>query len=428
MRFHKSEEGQALVLTAICMTVLMGFLGLGIDVGLLFQARQRVQTAADAAAIAAALDYLYNGSATTAQAAGQAAATANGFTNGSNGVQVTINVPPASGPDQSGNFAEAVITDPSPTNFMPLFGFSTITVAGRAVAGQPEAGNACIWLMATSGTALSVQGSYDFNLPNCGIYVNSPDSDAVTVTGNGGTVNAAFLDVVGNTTPQHQTTPTPITSNAAARKSPWGNLTGPSVPGGCTQTSSATSITTANETSVSASSSNSVVCFTSAVTLNDGVSLPGAPSGVIYVFEDGVTIATGATVTLGSATYDSSSGTFSNTSGAAMEIYGGTLNQDSNSILNVYSPTAGPYNGIAILQPSTNTNTLQVQFGSNNEVLDGYIYAPGAQVYLQDSGGGITASGIVAKTMSNQTSSVTISSYDAANYQTTPNRIVSLVE
>ena len=428
MKLHTSEDGQALVLTAICMTVLMGFLGLAIDVGLLFQTRQRVQTAADAAATAAALDYLYGGSVTSAQAAGKAAAAQNGFTDGSNSVTVTINVPPKSGPDQSGNFAEAIIGDPSSTNFMSLFGFHTVNVGGRAVAGSPAAGNACIWLMATSGTGLALQGSYSININSCGIYINSPDSNAVTVTGNGGTLNASFVDAVGNTTPQHQTAPTPITPNAAARKGPWANLSGPSVPGGCSMTSAATSITTANESTVSASSSGSVVCFTSAVTLNNGVSLPGASAGVVYLFESGVTIATGATVTFGSGSYNSATGTFSNTSGAVMEIEGGTLTQDSSSVLNVYAPTAGSYNGIAILQPSTNTNQLQVQFGSNNEILDGYIYAPGAEVYLQDNGGGVTASGIVANSMTNQSSSLTIPSYDTANSGTTPNRIVMLVE
>ena len=50
------------------------------------------------------------------------------------------------------------------------------------------------------------------------------------------------------------------------------------------------------------------------------------------------------------------------------------------------------------MQPASNTTTpLQVQFGSNNEVLDGMIYAPGTQVYLQDNGGGVTATGVICK-------------------------------
>jgi len=427
MRFWEQESGQALVITAICVAILLGMAGMAVDIGLLYRARQNVRIAADAAAVAAAIDYLYKGSASSAQTAGQAASTANGFINGANGVTVTINVPPASGPDAGqSNFAEAIVKEPNPVSFMSLFGYTTVNVAARAVAGMPNPANACIWLMAPSGTGLALQGSYVIDTGSCGIYVNSPSSDAITVTGAGGTVDASFLDAVGDVNPQHQTTPTPITANMAARKNPFGNLSGPSVPSGCSVTSSLTSITTSNQPTESAD--GEVVCFTSAVTLNDQVTLPGASGGVTYVFENGVTIPTGATVTFGSSTYDPTNHVFSNTSGATMEIEGGTLNQQSSSVLNIYAPTAGTYNGIAILQPSSNTNDLQVQFGSSNEVLDGYIYAPAAEVYLQDNGGGVKAMGIVANTMTNKSSNITFPSYDAANYTTTPNREIILVE
>jgi hypothetical protein len=181
--------------------------------------------------------------------------------------------------------------------------------------------------------------------------------------------------------------------------------------------------------SVSGSASNNVVCFSSAVSLGNGVNLAGAANGVTYVFQNGVTIPTGATVTLGTGTYSAGSGSFSNTSGATIDLYGGTLNQNSNSILNVYAPTAGTYNAIAIMQPASNTTTpLQVQFGSNNEVLDGMIYAPGTQVYLQDNGGGVTATGVICKTMFIKSSNLTVPGYSAANLATTPFRIVTLTE
>jgi len=164
------------------------------------------------------------------------------------------------------------------------------------------------------------------------------------------------------------------------------------------------------------------------VTLGDGVTLPGATSGVTYVFQNGVTIATGATVNVGTpATY--SGGTFGTTQGATIDLYGGTLNQLSNSILNMYAPTAGTYNSIAIMQPTSNpTSPLQVQFGSNNQVLDGIIYAPGTQVYLQDNGGGVTATGVISDTMFFKSSNLTIPGYSAANLATTPFRIVTLTE
>lgn len=98
----KDESGQSLVLIALCMTVLIGFLGLAIDVGILYRTKQNAQIAADAAAVAGAQDLLYGGTNATAKAAGKAASSLNGYTDGSGGVTVTINTPPASGPNASG--------------------------------------------------------------------------------------------------------------------------------------------------------------------------------------------------------------------------------------------------------------------------------------------------------------------------------------
>lgn len=427
--FLRNESGQVLLLTAIGMLALMGCLGIATEVGLIYHIRQTTQIAADAGATAAALDYLYNNSVAHAQAAGKAATASNGYTNGSGGVQVTINIPPSTGPVTSGGYAEALVTGPYNLSFLryPLsfFGYSgnAVNVTSRAVAGYPGTGSTCIWLLASTGVGLQLQGAYDIQAPQCGIYVNSNSANAVSVTGNGGILNSKYLDIVGSSV-GHQTSPTPVTTNSAPRSNPWGNLVGPSTPNDCGITSALTSITSSNVTSVSGSSGNSVVCFTSAVTLNN-VTLPGASSGVVYVFEDGVTVS--GTVTLGSSTYNASTGTFSNTNGAVMEIQNGTFNQN-NALLNIYAPTAGTYNGIALLQPASNTNQLQVQFGSGNQTLDGYIFAPGANVYLQDNGGGVTATGIVADTMFDKASSITIPSYDAANPSTTPNRVVVLVE
>ena len=116
------------------------------------------------------------------------------------------------------------------------------------------------------------------------------------------------------------------------------------------------------------------------------------------------------------------------TLGVTLDILGGTFTQ-ANSNLSIYAPTSGPYNAIAIMQPTANpTTTLQVQFGSGNEHLDGMIYAPGAEVDLHDNGGGVTATGIIAKSMSIKSSSITIPSYSAAHPLTTPLRAVTMVE
>lgn len=452
MGFWRREEGQSLVLMALTMVVLVGFLGLATDVGMLYRIRQRVQIAADAAAIAAAVDYLHFTSVSTAQAKGAAAATANGYTDGTSGATVAIHLPPTSGPNQKAGFAEAIVTYPNPTSFMAMFGFPTITVAARGVAGQ-EIGTNCIYLDATSGTALTLQGAYDIETPGCGVYVNSPDAAAISITGNGGTVNSAFLDVYGTTTPKFQTTPTPISNGAGQQDPPIPlDLTGPTTYNidvdnsstwsalNSTGTNPVTTITTANQSLVEPPDTTGqyVVRFENPVVIQDGVILNGSTAGVVYQFEAGVTIPVGATVQFGNGTYDATTGTFgSNTQGAMMDLEGGTLTaQNSNYNLGIYGivdpkstgNTFSEYNGIAIFQPSTNPNPLQVQFGSNNEVLDGYIYAPGAALSLHDNGGGVVATGIIAWSMDFQTSSVRIGGYDTANASTTSNKEVLLVE
>jgi uncharacterized membrane protein len=97
MRIRDNENGQVLAITALAMTVLFGFLALAVDVGVLFRARRNMQIAADSAAFGAAMDYLYNGSKSSAQTAGKADATANGFTDGTKGAVVSINCPPPAG-------------------------------------------------------------------------------------------------------------------------------------------------------------------------------------------------------------------------------------------------------------------------------------------------------------------------------------------
>jgi hypothetical protein len=175
-----------------------------------------------------------------------------------------------------------------------------------------------------------------------------------------------------------------------------------------------------------------VVCFNPAsgtTTLSGGINLPGSSTGIVYVFEKGVAIGAGGAVTLGTGSYNSGTQSFTSTSGAVMDIYGGTLDESSNKALNIYAPTTGTYNGLAIFQPSTNTTALQVEFGSNSQTLDGIIYAPGATVNLHDNGGtSVTATGVIANKMDFKSSQMTIPGYSKANMATTPFRIVTLTE
>src|SRR5690242_7430200 len=81
------ERGQTLVLFVIVSVVLIGAVAIVTDVSWLWVNQQRMQRAADAAALAGAI-YL-PGDPTTAYAVARAEAAKNGYTNGANGVVVT---------------------------------------------------------------------------------------------------------------------------------------------------------------------------------------------------------------------------------------------------------------------------------------------------------------------------------------------------
>src|SRR5213594_2418466 len=60
MNTSKKQEGFVLVVVAIVLIVLVGFLALAIDIGVLYSARTLAQEVADAAALAGAYTYIDN--------------------------------------------------------------------------------------------------------------------------------------------------------------------------------------------------------------------------------------------------------------------------------------------------------------------------------------------------------------------------------
>jgi Flp pilus assembly protein TadG len=481
MKMMRNEEGQMLVLTALSMTVMFGFMAIAVDVGLLFRAKRNLQIAADAAATSAALDYYYNNGTLGASAIdhavaeGKTASQSNGFQDGANGVSVSISCAPTSGPEASAScngFFEAKVTKSQSNFFLAAFSgmpgqsasLKTISVGARGVAGTPSASNNCIWLMdPTASGQLTLQGSATLNAPGCGIYLNSTSPSEVSLTGQPRiTVQALNLhgpqdvtkgvkkmvgDLNNNVVPQSP----PIPTDFAGAKPGDCNVTNPTI--------SATGYTPPG--AGSPSTTPIVVCFTNLVTLSGGsqaspIVMGGqAPfgsgqtstsAGVIYEFEAGLTIGTGAWVKFGNGTYTAPTGsnpvgTYSNTSGATIDMEGGAFNILSGQAnLSVYAPTSGSYNGIAIMQPSSNKSNsstdcsgqtkgcMSTQFGSANTNFDGMIFVPGGEVVMHDQGGGVTASGLIAAGVNMATSTLTINNYSAANPYTTPLRSVTLTE
>ncbi len=189
----KDESGQVIIVTAFSLVAILASVGLAVDVGTMYRARRVLQSAADAGAIAAAVELPYG----DATAAAQADAASNGITNGSNGATVTVNNPPLSGPNAGNSaYVEVIASQSESLFFMRALGKTSATVSARAVATLSPSQN-CIYTLGTSGTDILINGSDTLTAPNCGIIDDSSYSQALLLNGSV-TLTAKSIGVVGN--------------------------------------------------------------------------------------------------------------------------------------------------------------------------------------------------------------------------------------
>jgi len=220
-----------MVLVALSVVVLLGFLGLATDLGLLWSMRRKAQTAADAAANAG-LNAVDSGSSSSYSTAATDVATLNGFTGGTNGVTVSPSQPTPSG-YPSGNYVEVDITVPVRTFFLGALGYRTVSVSVTALAGNISGSNTIIALNG-SGSGVTISGSA-VNAA-CGVMSNSSSSSGLTVS-NGGSLTAATVGVVGGTS---GSVPSNTRTNVAPVQNPFSNWTKPTA-GSCTRHSTTNS-------------------------------------------------------------------------------------------------------------------------------------------------------------------------------------------
>ena len=397
----RDESGTVLIFVALSMTVLLGFTALATDVGLLFHARRNLQIAADAAATAGALEYYSSNSSTGVVAAAQNAATANGVTDGVDGAIVTVLNPVTVGAHTGVGTVEVDISRPNRTFFMAVLGKTTVTVAAKAVAGQVP-GQACVFInniLSAKGSATIEGWDTATSTPRkgCGVYAGN----SVDITGNGNTFNVKYVATSGGLTGNQNTNPAPVVQNAPVQNVPARLQVTPPSPASyasCNPPAGYSLPTTGkNRGIISASMSGSLApgCYglgaTGATAMN--LALGGAATSMaagVYVFDLG----TAGTLTLGNNVSGGSPAQGS--PGVTLVINTGNFSVTSTTNNNLYAPSDGStYDGILLLEPNSNTGTIDFQWGSSSGNWYGYIVAPGATATMQDQGGSPLVTGLV---------------------------------
>ena len=359
---RKNQSGQALISTVLALTVLLGFGGLAIDMGVLRYEKRLQQTAADAAAVAGASNLTHGGVTPGAKSA----SAANGFTDGVNNVIVTINNPPASGPHSgNGNYVEALVVAVQPTYFMRIFGINSETITARAVATNVSGGanSGCLYTLGPPSSSIegvNINGSAILNAPTCGIV----DNGNYNTKGNALIVNASTFGVSGSANisgPGGTVTCTSGTSScptysAPASSDPLSYLTPPAV-----QSPSFGNVTTSGTQTLQPGTYSSItIGKNSTVTMNPGIYYVDGSGGLTF---NGAGTVTGDGVTV----------YFTN--GATINATGGGNKLD----IQLSPPTSGPYAGVLFYQDPSDTAAPSLG-GDNNSFFKGILYFPSVQL------------------------------------------------
>ena len=346
-----SLPGQVMLLVTIALIALLGLAGLATDAGLLWTEKGQIQTAADAAAVAGALAVVSGGNVTSAA---KTDSSVNGFTDGTNGVIVTVNHPPGSGSYAGDSSAvEAIVSKPEPTFFLRALGVNSVPVKARAVAHTGS--HDCIYVMnPTANNALVVSGSSSLS-SSCGIIVNSNSTSGLVSSGSA-CITASAIGVNADSESQMAcVTPTPVLDVPRA-PDPLAWVSAPSV-GACNFTN--TSVKTVGTTTLS----QGVYC--------NGISVSGV--GVLAKLNPGLYILNGGGLSVsGGANIQGTGVTFYNTQGAAsykpIVVSGGS----SSSLI---APTSGNYEGILFFQDrSITSNSQNTISGGSTAAFQGALY------------------------------------------------------
>ena len=356
----QDERGVVMPMAALMIIVLLGFAALAVDVGQWYAAQSRMQSAADLAAIAAAVE-LSRAAHTDASVtlAAERRAAENGF-DPADGATIAVNI---AADDES---VEVIITRPQPAVFAQPFLDGPVNVAARAVGGVGGGSPICLLVLDPNGSkSLYVDSNARLEAPDCAVHVNSSSGDALGVYSNSG-MNAASICVVGGD--EILTTgpvaPTPETA-CPPKSDPLASLAPPSI-GSCDHASTVVVDDETETLSAGVYCGGIEIKNNSTVTFNPG----------IYVIKnnklliDSNSTATGVGVSIYLA--DSS---------AIAEF-------NSNTAVDLSAPTSGAMAGVLVYQNRSVTGVPVSRIDSNSvgAGLAGTFYFPAGKLLIDSNG------------------------------------------
>lgn len=181
--FFSDQRGSMITLTAVSMTAVMGFAGLGVDVAMWYSEKRSTQSMADAAAVAATYAIRQGANLADVQAAAHAEAVRNGFTDTA-GNEITVSN--ATGTVVAGGVpvADIVVKRRVPVFLAGLFLQDNPSVTATSTGGVRTLGDLCvIGLDRDASKTVNFAGNSEAYF-RCGVSSDSSAEDSLFVGGN----------------------------------------------------------------------------------------------------------------------------------------------------------------------------------------------------------------------------------------------------
>ena len=374
---NKSEQGQAIVLIALAIIGMVSLTALAIDGGLAFADRRHAQNAADTAAMSAALSKLRGHNPNTAALT---IASANGYDN--NGTSNTVTVTTSATPDgecpETGTDITVEITSSIDTAFAPVIGrdqlTSSVVATSRAcdihtVGGAPLYNGSSVFATKSgscngaSGSSILVSGSSSLQIWGGNMGSASTDGGCLNLKGGEAQLKkqesgSACADII----------------TAASSGGTFKSLKGQD---GCGKVRY-------SQTFDEPPADLGITCSgnppTSGTTLSPGnyVSTPSKP------FPYGArTLSPGTYCITGD--FDMNGNDKLTARGVTIVMNTGGIKWNGNMEMDISAPTSGPYAGLVVYAPPSNTSQMTIN-GSGNVKMSGTFLTQNAPCDYVGSG------------------------------------------
>lgn len=371
-----NRRGNALVICAGAMPMIVGAAGLASDTIQWSLWKRQLQRAADSAAIAGVYDRVNaSGSTSTVPDTVTHDLTLNQHTWMSN----LAGYPQITYPSSSGVMSNQVRVSLAVQQSLPfssMFMTAAPTIIANSTAAGIPSGEYCVIATENLGSksGITIGGNAKIDM-DCGMISNSPATNSALANGTSSSVKATVIAAVGGVQASNTWTVGQYNPYSPQYADPFAGVPAPT-PTGCTAFPSANNL---NFSGIAAHASGQTVCFNTDMRIQGNVVLGSAT----YVL-DAASIKMSST----SASLSCNGCTIILTSSTAATNPASIGGIDmSGGLLNLIAPTTGTYHGMALYQDrrAIDGNVNKINGGSGS-IIQGTLYFPSQELVYNGDG------------------------------------------